>query len=69
MTDLLIGLGLIGVPAALTLGFWKLRPGLERGSGRVDPLTGALFFGAVERGAEGLKLEEGAAQARRGRES
>lgn len=69
MTDLLMLVGLIGVPAALTLGFWRLRPGLEHGAGRVDPLTGALFFGAVERGAEGLKPEEEKAQASRGRES
>ncbi|MPY66241.1 hypothetical protein F8S09_05945 [Deinococcus sp. SDU3-2] len=67
MTDLLILLGLIGVPAALTLGFWRLRSSLEHGTGRVDPLTGALFFGAVERGTEGLKTGE--AQASRGREN
>ena len=52
MTDLLIGLGLIGVPAALLLSFWRLRPGLERGSGTVDPLTEALFFGAAAQGRE-----------------
>ncbi|MCP2012948.1 hypothetical protein L1280_000076 [Deinococcus sp. HSC-46F16] len=55
MTDLLIGLGLIGIPAALLWGFWRLRPSLERGSGTVDPLTGALYFGAEARGREGLK--------------
>ncbi|MDL2345299.1 hypothetical protein QOL99_14245 [Deinococcus sp. MIMF12] len=55
MTDLLILLGLIGVPAGLLLGFWRLRRGLQRGSGTVDPLTGALFFGAEARGQEGLK--------------
>lgn len=50
MTDLLL--------LALLLGFWRLRSGLERGSGSVDPLTGALFFGAEARGREGLNTGE-----------
>lgn len=58
MTDLPTGLGLVGVPAALLRGFWRLRRGLEAGSGRVNPLTGALFFGAEARGREGLRAGE-----------